>query len=128
MKIAAIFFLTMMLLGTNVMAITVNIYYTGKNGNARKFAEEMEQSGTVAAIRAEEGNKKYEYFYPKNDEETVLLIDSWDSQEAIDKHHASPMMDKIAELRNKYDLHMKVERFYEDTADIPGTDKNFIRE
>jgi len=128
MKIAAIFFLTMMLLGTNAMAITVNIYYTGKNGNARKFAEEMEQSGTVAAIRAEEGNKKYEYFYPKNDEETVLLIDSWDSQEAIDKHHASPMMDKITELRNKYDLHMKVERFYEDTADIPGTDKNFIRE
>ena len=128
MKIAAIFFLTMMLLGTNAMAITVNIYYTGKNGNARKFAEEMEQSGTVAAIRAEEGNKKYEYFYPQNDEETVLLIDSWDSQEAIDKHHASPMMDKITELRNKYDLHMKVERFYEDTADIPGTDKNFIRE
>lgn len=24
------------------MNITVNIYYTGENGNARKFAEEME--------------------------------------------------------------------------------------
>ena len=110
------------------MAITVNIYYTGENGNARKFAEEMEQSGTVAAIRAEEGNKKYDYFYPKNDSETVLLIDSWESQEAIDKHHASPMMNKITELRNKYDLHMKVERYIEDTADIPSEDKNFIRE
>ena len=109
------------------MAITVNIYYTGENGNARKFAEEMEQSGTVAAIRAEEGNKKYEYFYPKNDPETVLLIDSWESQEAIDKHHATPMMDKITELRNKYDLHMKVERYIEDIADIPDKDKGFIR-
>ena len=38
------------------MAITVNIRYTGKNGNARKFAEEMNRSGTVAAIRAEAGN------------------------------------------------------------------------
>lgn len=108
------------------MAITVNIYYTGENGNARKFAEEMEQSGTVAAIRAEEGNKKYEYFYPKNDPETVLLIDSWESHEAIDKHHATPMMNKIAELRNKYDLHMRVERFIEDNT-IPEQDQNFIR-
>ena len=83
------------------MTITVNIYYTGENGNARKFAEEMEQSGTVAAIRAEEGNLRYEYFYPKNDNETVLLIDSWQNQKAIDKHHSSPMMSKIAELRNK---------------------------
>ena len=115
-------------LGENAMAITVNIYYTGENGNARKFAEEMEQSGTVAAIRAEEGNLRYEYFYPKNDPETVLLIDSWESQEAIDKHHATPMMDKITELRNKYDLHMRVERYTEDTAGVPDKDKNFIKE
>lgn len=33
------------------MSITVNIYYTGENGNARKFAEEMIQSGTVDKIR-----------------------------------------------------------------------------
>ena len=25
--------------------VTVNLYYTGKNGNARKIAEEMETSG-----------------------------------------------------------------------------------
>ncbi len=110
------------------MNLTINIYYTGENGNARKFAEEMEQSGTVALIRAEDGNLKYEYFYPKNDPETVLLIDSWESQEAIDKHHATPMMDKISELRNKYNLHMKVERYIEDTVGIPDKDKNFIKE
>ena len=107
------------------MAITVNIYYTGENGNARKFAEEMEQSGTVALIRAEEGNKKYEYFYPKNDPETVLLIDSWESQEAIDKHHASPMMKTIMELREKYDLHMRVERYV--SEDLPLSDEEYIR-
>ena len=108
------------------MNLTVNIYYTGKNGNARKFAEEMEQSGTAAAIRAEKGNLKYEYFYPVNDKETVLLIDSWENQEAIDAHHATPMMNKIMELRNKYDLHMRVERFIEDET-IPEQDQNFIR-
>ena len=53
-------FIIALLMGGNAMAITVNIYYTGENGNARKFAEEMEQSGTVAAIRAEKGNKRYD--------------------------------------------------------------------
>ena len=128
MRLLGLIFLTLMLFSTNAMAITVNIYYTGENGNARKFAEEMEQSGTAAAIRAEDGNLKYEYFYPKNDPETVLLIDSWENQEAIDKHHATPMMQKIIELRNKYDLHMKVERYRPDENGVPAQDKAFIKE
>lgn len=105
--------------------ITVNLYYTGTNGNARKFAEEMESSGTAAMIRGEEGNVRYEYFFPMNDPETVLLIDAWENQKAIDVHHASPMMKTITELREKYDLHMKVERFV--SEELPETDKGFIR-
>ena len=109
------------------MSITVNLYYTGKNGNARKFAEEMEKSGTADAIRKEKGNLRYDYFFPMNDSETVLLIDSWENQEAIDLHHSSDMMKTIAELREKYDLHMKVQRFV--SADgLPEKDKEFIRE
>lgn len=108
------------------MAITVNIYYSGKNGSARKFAEEMIQSGTVDLIRKEEGNIRYEYFIPLDDEETVLLIDSWENQQAIDLHHASPMMKSIMELREKYDLHMKVERYLADDGNTDA-DKQFIR-
>ena len=91
------------------MSIVVNLRYTGVNGNAAKFAQEMEQSGTADLIRAEDGNLRYEYYIPMNDPETVLLIDAWKDQEAIDKHHASPMMQTIASLREKYDLHMTAE-------------------
>lgn len=107
------------------MSITVNIYYSGENGAARKFAEEMMASGTVAAIRNEVGNLRYEYFYPIDDNETVLLIDSWENQEAIDAHHGTQMMNKILELREKYDLHMEVERFVSDA--IPQSDAHFIK-
>ena len=108
------------------MAITVNLRYTGKNGNALKFAEEMTTSGTVAAIRAEDGNLRYEYYQPLDDPETVLLIDSWEDQAAIDAHHASPMMTTIASLREKYDLHMTVvERFI--SAETPESEDQFIR-
>jgi len=96
------------------MSITVNIYYTGTNGNARKFAEEMVESGLVDEIRAEEGNERYEYFFPMDDPETVLLIDRWRDQATIDFHHKSEMMPKIAALREKYKLRMKVERYLDE--------------
>ena len=109
------------------MSITMNLYYTGANGSARKFAEEMESSGTAAQIRAEEGNERYEYFFPLRDPETVLLIDSWRDQAAIDAHHASDMMGTIAALREKYGLHMRAERYTADAQGIPAQDAKFIR-
>ena len=109
------------------MAITVNIYYTGKNGNAKKFAQEMVSSGIVKEIRAEEGNIRYEYFFPMEEEETVLLIDSWKDQKSIDIHHASPMMEKITQLREKYELHMNVQRYLSDDTEISSADASFIR-
>ena len=107
------------------MSIAVNLRYKGENGAARKFAEEMISSGTVDKIREEAGNLRYEYYTSFDDPETVLLIDSCENQEAIDVHHASPMMAKIAELREKYDLHMTVERFTSD--ELPEQDQSFIR-
>ena len=107
------------------MSITVNLRYTGTDGNARKFVEEMISSGTVDAIRAEEGNLRYEYYQSIDDPETILLIDSWANQEAIDKHHATPMMDTIAKLREKYDLHMTVERYT--AAGMQESENQFIR-
>ncbi len=109
------------------MSITVNIYYKGENGSANEFVKEMIESGTVEAIRKEKGNIRYDYFVPVDMPETVLLIDSWDSQEAIDAHHATPMMDTIFKLREKYNLHMKVERYISDDV-VPENDRKFIKE
>ena len=105
--------------------ITVNLYYKGANGSARAFAAEMEASGIADAIREEEGNLRYQYFQPLDDPETILLIDSWRDQAAIDAHHASPMMKTIASLREKYDLHMTVERYVD--AGENTADEKFIR-
>ena len=104
--------------------ITINIYYSGKNGNAKKFISEMIELKIVDEIRKEAGNLRYEYFCPIDDNETVLLIDSWESQEALDIHHHLPLMKKIAELREKYDLHMKVEKY---ESIIDSKDEKYIR-
>ena len=104
--------------------ITINITYTGEGQNAKLFMEEMIGSGVVDSIRKEPGNIRYDYYIPIADSESILLIDSWENQEALDVHHASPMMKTIAELREKYDLHMKVERYIAIEEDI---DSEFVR-
>ena len=104
--------------------ITVNIRYRGENGAARAFADEMTAGGTVEQIRAESGNLRYEYYLSLDDPETLLLIDSWADQAALDAHHASPMMAVIAGLREKYDLHMTAERLVSEDL---GADAQFIR-
>ena len=91
----------------------------------------MISSGTVEKIRSEKGNLRYEYYLPfeettDNKNDIILLIDSWENQQAIDQHHATSMMKIIAELRDKYDLHMTIERFFSDD-NISEQDKGFIR-
>ena len=83
----------------NNNAITVHIYYTGENGSAKAFVKEMLTSGLVDEIRKEKGNR----------------------------HYASSIMDKIMELRIKYHLHMKVERYFLDETGIPEEDQKFIK-
>ncbi len=84
------------------MSIIINIKYIGKN--AKDFANEMIKSGIVDEIRKENGNLRYEYYLPLNDNNFVLLIDEWESQEALDIHHNSSIMERIIKLREKYDL------------------------
>lgn len=43
----------------------------------------------------------------------------------IDVHHASSMMAKITELREKYYLHMRVERYVSDETGVSAADKAF---
>jgi quinol monooxygenase YgiN len=108
------------------MVLTVNIYYKGKDGAAITFAKEMVESGIVSEIRSKEGNLRYDYFLPLEDKETILLIDQWANQEALDLHHQSATMQRILDLRQKYDLIMEVERYIEDESGIPEGDEQFI--
>lgn len=104
--------------------ITAMIRYYGKGDDAMKFANEMISSGIVDEIRTKEGNLKYEYFKPLDEDGSIVLIDSWASQEALDDHHHSSTMGKIAALREKYDLHMEVHKYNEV---IDQKDEKYIR-
>lgn len=106
--------------------ITMHLHYTGKSGQAHAFAQEMESRGIADRIRSQAGNTRYQYFQPLDDPDTILLIDSWTDQAALDIHHASPMMQEILDLREKYQLTVHAERYQSDEDGIPEHDQAFI--
>ncbi len=119
---ALIAFLGLAVLQGQAQQLTINIRYTGENGGARKYVEEMESSGIAARIRAIEGCLAYDYFYPADDPEGLLLIDSWENQEALNRYHASPAMQEAAALREKYGLGNRTVRMF--TPMMPGRRQN----
>jgi quinol monooxygenase YgiN len=92
--------------------MTINIRYKAENGNACKYVEEMESSGVADKIRAIEGCLSYEYFYPADDPDGLLLIDSWQDQEALNRYHSSPAIQEAAALREKYGLGGRTVRMF----------------
>ncbi|MBO5563191.1 MAG: antibiotic biosynthesis monooxygenase [Bacteroidales bacterium] len=96
--------------------LTINIRYSSENGGARKYVEEMESSGIAARIRAVEGCLRYDYFFPADDPDGLLLIDEWVDQEALDRYHSSPMMQEAAALREKYKLGGRQVRMFHPVA------------
>lgn len=110
------------------MTITFLLTYTGQEDNAVRFIQEMEEQGIASTIRQIEGNLRYEYFVSHTHPETVLLLDSWADQDALDRHHASPEMGVIIGLRDKYDLKMTAERLVSDDENFSAHDRSFIRD
>ncbi len=94
--------------------IVLNVYYKGENGNAKRFVGKMEESGIAPSVRTEEGNIAYAYFSALGDDETVILVEKWASQRALDLHQAQEKMKTIARLRTDLGLSVCVERYMSD--------------
>ena len=114
--------LMIMAIPTNAQ-LTINIRYSGAKGAAKKYVKEMEQSGIADRIRAVEGCLRYDYFFPADDPDGLLLIDEWADQAALDRYHASPMMKEAAALREKYKLGGRQIRMFNPLVRNPQSEK-----
>lgn len=91
--------------------ITINIRYHAPGDSALLYMQEMEATGLADSIRAIRGCLRYDYFIPQDDPKSVLLIDSWENQEALNRYHSSNVMKEAEALRAKYKIERKAEIF-----------------
>ena len=109
-----------------MMSFMMMLTYHGEGNNAVNFAKEMMESGIVEAIRKLDGCIQYAYYFPYDHHNTVILIDEWKDQDALDAYHASDLMQHVAMLREKYDLHVTSRRLIDDITNA-HIDDRFLR-
>ena len=58
--------------------------------------------GILTAIRAEAGCIRYDYYFSAQEENVVLLIEQWETEEHQRVHMQQPHMARLRELKAQY--------------------------
>lgn len=69
--------------------IRLNAFFTLKEGVSAKEVLTITRD-LVAQSRQDEGNKGYDLYQSTTDPRVFMFCESWESQEALDKHSAAP--------------------------------------
>lgn len=79
----------------------INIYvrYKGEKESLVKFYEEIKKEGLAEASRSEDGNIRYEYFWPVERENELFLLEAWKDKDAQIFHNEQPHFKRLGELK-----------------------------
>ena len=91
--------------------IVLNVTYKCKTDMREEFLERIMAEGIDAACRAEDGNIKYDYYFPAEDTDELLLVEKWRDAEALSAHGTQPHMEKLRELKAAYVDDMVLEKY-----------------
>ena len=92
--------------------LVLNVTYKCKPEMRDSFLERLEAEGVGSGSRADEGNIKYDYYLPANgNADELLLVEKWESAEALAKHIAQPHLAKLRAFKEEYVLESVVEKF-----------------
>lgn len=84
------------------MEVKLLVTYTAKPGCREQFVREVVSQGVLAAVQAEEGCRRYEYFFSVENENVVLLRECWESEAHLRAHIAQPHMAALAAIKKQY--------------------------
>ncbi len=91
--------------------IILHVYYTGEAENLRAFVKEMQEGGLQAGVKAEDGCGQYDYFFPADGGDYVVLLEQWRDADALQVHMDQPRMTEIRALKDKLGLSTRIERY-----------------
>ena len=59
--------------------LKLSVNYFAKPGRREEFLRRIVEGGILAAIRAEEGCLRYDYYLSCQNEDEILLLEEWDT-------------------------------------------------
>ena len=90
--------------------LVFNVTFRCKPGQRDAFWNAICAEG-IAAARAEAGNLRYDWFFPADGGDTLLLIEKYRDADAVAAHVAQPHTARLVELKEMYVTDMVLEKF-----------------
>lgn len=81
---------------------TIYVVFKCFPGKREAFVKRVREEGVLSAIRAEDGCGRYDYYFSEEDENEILLIESWESKRHQEVHIAQPHMDTLRSFKDEY--------------------------
>ena len=91
--------------------IVLNVTYKCKPEMRDEFLEMIMTEGIDDACRAENGNIKYDYYIPTDNNDELLLVEKWQNADALSKHKIQPHFERLGQLKNDYVNETIIEKF-----------------
>ena len=82
--------------------LTLYVKYTAKPGCRENYVRDIVSEGILTTIRAEEGCIRYDYYFSAQEENVVLLIEQWETEEHQRVHMQQPHMDAVRAAKAQY--------------------------
>ncbi len=92
--------------------ILLHVTYHLLKENAGEYAQTLEQSGLPAVFRGERGNIRYDYFLPAMRSDQLLLIEAWESEEALCAHMQTEHFQRLSGYKEAFVKETEIQKFY----------------
>lgn len=80
--------------------LKLSVNYFAKPGRREEFLRRIVEGGILAAIRAEEGCLRYDYYLSCQNEDEILLLEEWDTAEHQRTHMEQEHMKRFRVIKD----------------------------
>lgn len=90
--------------------LLLRVTYTAKHGMREKFVDEIISGGLLETILKEDGCISYDYYYSVQNEDEILLVEQWETEEQQKVHLKQPHMEQLRSIKERYIVDMDIKK------------------
>ena len=91
--------------------IILNVTYMGEKDKLNSFLRTVKDEGLDTASRNEPGNVKYDYFFPENGADELLLVEKWSNRDTFELHKREPHFRRLGKIKEAFGIDTTIEKF-----------------
>lgn len=91
--------------------LTWNVMYHTKPGQREAFYNALCELGVRANSQGEDGNVQYDYFFSAQDDDALLLVETWTEPALQAAHCQTELFAKLQALKEQYADNVTIDKF-----------------